>query len=132
MEDLMLQHVFFITNNHLNFIFQVPQYGLQEDLLHDCARYRLTSQYFPGPSFPFLKMEIIFLLFQSMGTSLDCHDLPNMMDSSLATSSTSSLRIQGWISSDTVDLCTCSCFLDGLEPDVHFQLTHLSSPSSYL
>lgn len=36
---------------------------------------RPTGLYFPGlTSFPFWKMVVLFLLFQSVGTSADCHD----------------------------------------------------------
>ena len=95
--------------------------GLQEDLLHDLARHRCDTEWPVVPwillccfcfglvclfVFPFFKMGVIFPLFQSVGTSPDCHDLWNMMDSGLATSSTSSLRIHGWISSGPIDLCT--------------------------
>ncbi|KAK4811014.1 hypothetical protein QYF61_015718 [Mycteria americana] len=47
-----------------------------------------------------------FAQVQSVGTSPDCHNFSNMMDSGLATSSTSSLRTRGCISSGPMDLCT--------------------------
>jgi len=66
---------------------------------------RLSS---PGlPFFPFSKMGVLIHLFQSVGTSLDCYNFSNMMDSGLATS-TSSLRTHGYTSSDTMDSCTSS------------------------
>ena len=69
---------------------------------------RLTALYFPGSSFlPFLKMGVMFPLFQSVGTSLDCNDFSNMMDSGLATSSASWLGTRGCTSSGRMDLCTC-------------------------
>ncbi|KAF4794471.1 hypothetical protein TURU_101855 [Turdus rufiventris] len=42
----------------------------------------------------------------SVATSSDCHNFSNMMDSGLATSSTSSLRTHGFISSGPMDLCS--------------------------
>ena len=46
----------------------------------------------------------MFPFFQSTGTSLECHDFSDMMDSGLATSST--LRTHGCTSSGPMDLCT--------------------------
>ena len=45
-------------------------------------------------------------LLQSLGTSPDCHNLSNMVESGLATLSASSLRTRGCISSGPMDLCT--------------------------
>lgn len=56
---------------------------------------RLTDRelWFPGSSFiSFLKMEVMFPIFQSVGTSPDYHDLSNMVDSGLAASFATSLR----------------------------------------
>ncbi|KAK4829762.1 hypothetical protein QYF61_006486 [Mycteria americana] len=47
-----------------------------------------------------------FAQVQSVGTSLDCHNFSNMMDSGLAISSDSSLRPHGCISSGPMDLGT--------------------------
>jgi len=66
-----------------------------------------------GPTsffFPFLKMGIMFPLFQAEGTSTNSHDLSYMMDSGLANSSTSSLRTYGWTSLGPMDLCTFKLF----------------------
>ena len=71
----------------------------------------LTGLQFLGSSFfPFLKMGVMFPLFQLMGTSPDCHDPSNMMDGGLATSCDSSLRTCGWISLGPVNLCTFGFF----------------------
>jgi len=53
-------------------------------------------------------MEVMLPLLQSVGNFPDYHDLSNMMESVLATSSiqTSSLRTRGCISSGPTDLCT--------------------------
>lgn len=69
----------------------------------------------------------MFLLFQSMGTSPDCHNFSNMMNGGLATSSTSSLRTYGSISSGP---CAASCSLDGLELNLllHWVVLHHPSP----
>lgn len=65
---------------------------------------RLTGLYFPRSLlFPFLKLEVIFSVFQSVETSPDCHDFSN---SGLATSLASSLRTQGCISSGLMYFCT--------------------------
>jgi len=49
---------------------------------------RLTGLWFPESSFlPILKTGVMFPLFQAVGTSPDCHDFSNMVDSGLATSS---------------------------------------------
>jgi len=72
---------------------------------------RLTGLQFPGSSFfPFLKMGLMIPLFQSVGTSPNCHDLSNMMDSDLAASFASSLRTHGWILLDPMDVCTFRFF----------------------
>jgi len=66
---------------------------------------RLTGLQVPEPSFlPFLKMGVMFPLFQSVGTAPGCHNFSNMMDSGLATSSASFLRTHGCISSGPMDL----------------------------
>lgn len=71
-----------------------------------CTQVRLIGLQLPGSSFtPFLKMMVTFF-FQSVDTSLDFHDFSNIMDGGLATSSASSLRIFGCISSCPVDSCT--------------------------
>lgn len=44
------------------------------------------------PCFPFFKIALIFLLFQSVGISLQCQDSSNVMHGDIAISSTSSLR----------------------------------------
>lgn len=49
-------------------------------------------------------MSALFPFFQSMGTFSDCHDFSNRMDSDLATTSASSLRTLGYISSGPMDL----------------------------
>lgn len=100
---------------------------------------RLNSYCFPQSSlFSFLKMRVMFLLFLSVGTSLYCHDFSNMMDSYLATSSTGSFWIRGYISSGTMDAshqllrtCVPSDFLNYLRPGLHLQwkvLIHFPSP----
>lgn len=48
----------------------------------------------------------MFPLFQSLGTSLDCCDFPNIIDSGSATSSTTSFGTCKYISSDSIDLRT--------------------------
>ena len=48
----------------------------------------------------------MFPFFQSLGTSSDCHDFSNIMESGLATTSPSSLRTLGCISSGPMDFCT--------------------------
>jgi len=54
---------------------------------------RLAGWWFPRSSFlPFLKMGAMFPFFQALGTSPDCHDLSNIKESGLATTSASSLR----------------------------------------
>lgn len=47
---------------------------------------------------------VIFPLFQSVGTSSDCYSFSSVMDTGLATSSASSLRIHGCISSGPMGL----------------------------
>jgi len=49
-------------------------------------------------------MEVMFPLFQSVGTSADCHYISNMTDSGLATLPASSLRTCGFISSSPTDI----------------------------
>ena len=72
---------------------------------------RLTVLQFPGSSFlPFLRMGVMFLLFQSVGTSTDSHGLSFMMDSTLAISSSSSLRRHGWFLWVPIDFCTFKFF----------------------
>jgi len=51
-------------------------------------------------------MGVMLPLLQSVGSSPDHHELSNMMESGLATSSASSLRTHGCISSGPMDLCT--------------------------
>ena len=51
-------------------------------------------------------MEIVFPIFQSEGTSLDCHYFSHMMENGLAISSASSFRTRGCPSSAPMDLCT--------------------------
>ena len=48
----------------------------------------------------------MFPFFQSLGTSPDCHDFSNIMESGLATTSASSLRTLGCIASGPMDFCT--------------------------
>jgi len=50
----------------------------------------------------------MFPFFQSLGTSPDCHDLWNIMESGLAMTSANSLRTLGCISSGPTDLRMCS------------------------
>jgi len=69
-------------------------------------------------------------LFQSVGASPDCHYLSNMVDSSLATSSTRFLRKCGWISV-VPWTCAPSGSLGGLKADLHLQQADLPSTSSY-
>jgi len=67
----------------------------------------LTDREFPWSSFlPFLKMGKMFPIFQSTGTLPDYHDLSNIMESGLATTSANSLRTLGCISSGPTDLST--------------------------
>jgi len=67
---------------------------------------RLTGQEFPGSSFlPFLKMGTMFPFFQSPGTSPDCHNLSNIVESDMAMTSGNSLRTLGSILSGPIDLC---------------------------
>ena len=93
---------------------------------------RLTGLQFPASSFfPFLKMRVMFPLFQSVGTSLDYHDFSNRMDSGLATSSTSSLGTRRCIY-QVPWTCAPSGSLDGLEPDLLLWWVVLHSPSPCL
>lgn len=56
----------------------------------------LTGLEFPESSiFPLFKSGVMFSAFQPVGTSLDCYDFSNMMGSSLAIISSSSLRTCG-------------------------------------
>lgn len=66
---------------------------------------RSTVLYFPWSSFAFLflKMRVIFPLFQSAEASVDSHGFSNITDSGLATSSASSLRTCGCNSSGPLD-----------------------------
>ena len=80
------------VTNHLS-VFHV--HNFQEDLLHDLAGHRgetdwpVVVHFIP---YSILKMEIMFLPFQSVGTSLDCNNFSDVMDSGVATSTTSFLR----------------------------------------
>jgi len=93
---------------------------------------RLTGLLFPESSFcPLLKMGVMFLLFQSVGTSPDCHDFSNMMDSSFATSCA--------VPSGSADAphqvpwtCAPSGSSDGLKPDLFLQWVVLHYPSPCL
>lgn len=62
----------------------------QEDLLHDLPSHRHEAHQavVARPSFlPFLNMGMMFLFFQSPGTSPDSYDFSDMMESGLATTS---------------------------------------------
>lgn len=61
------------------------------------------------------KNEVIFPFSKSVGTSLDCHDFSNTMDSGLTTSSTGSLMTHRFISS-VPWTCIPSGSLDSLTP----------------
>ncbi|XP_053932032.1 ras-related protein Rab-33A isoform X2 [Cuculus canorus] len=86
-----------------------------------CLTFRFCGGTFPdkteatiGVDFREKTVEIEGERIKSVGTSPDCHDFSKMMDSGLATSSTSSLRTCGCISSGPVALCParflrCSC-----------------------
>jgi len=52
-------------------------------------------------------MGTIFPFFQSPGTSPDCHDFSDTMESSLAIASANSLRTLGCLSSGPIDLHMC-------------------------
>lgn len=73
--------------------------SFQDDLPCGLAKHwgKTDLLWFPQYSlFSFLKMRLTFLLFLSVGTSLYCHDFSNMMNSYIATS-TSSFWISGYI-----------------------------------
>ncbi|GAB0209091.1 hypothetical protein GRJ2_003374800 [Grus japonensis] len=57
-------------------------------------------------------MGVMFPLFQSAGTSPDCQDFSNMMESGLATSSAISLKTRRCISSGPMNLCTTESSLE--------------------
>lgn len=57
-----------VTTNHLLFIFHVPQWGLQEDLLHDLAWHRgETDCSSLDHFFSLLEKGAMFPLLQSVG-----------------------------------------------------------------
>lgn len=96
-----LSEAMLIVTNHL-LVFHVSYHSFQEDLLYDLAGHRgqADRSVLPClPSFHFLKGGDMFPLFQTAGTSLDCHNISNTMHSSLATSSPSSSRTHRCISS---------------------------------
>ena len=89
-------------------VFHVPQHSFQEDPLHDLARHRGETDWPVVPwvfFFSLFKNGGYISPFQSAGTSPDCHDFSNTMDSGLATSSASSLRICRCIPLGPMDLC---------------------------
>lgn len=104
----------------------------QKVWLHGFARHWgdwLSCSSLDLPSlFLFLKIQIMFPLFESVGTSLDCHDFWSMMDSDLATSSpVDSGPRQAYCCVPLT--CTLSGFLDILEFDLQQMVGSLFSQS---
>lgn len=89
--------------------------------------------------FSFLKMGVRFLLFQSMGTSLGCHDFSNLIDSSLSTTFTNFVRTCRCISLGHMYLFTFrflklsqTCTAPTLEASSLSQSLHLPSATQAL
>jgi len=71
-------------------------------------------------------MGVIFPISQSLGTSPDCYNFSDMMDSCLEPSSAGSLRVCRCTSSGRMNLCTSSLYV---HPGLHyprFKIWHLS------
>lgn len=116
--------------------------SFQDDLPHDLARHQGEIHQYVisliSSLFPFLKMRVMFLLLLSVGTSLHCLDISNMMDSYLATLSTGAFWICGYVSTATMDTshqlprtCILSGFFNYLRPGLHLQwrvVIHFLSP----